>query len=145
MDLFDVKAPGYASPMNRGEISHLFRAGHIEGRIPCKPAGEATWRTVGELFPGISPRDQKSPKRKSRAQREKINASALSFLILGLLSASLFDYWVHSGPMMARATNHQIDAGLPPRMALTARSPATRPPLPPLTQGMIVAEETRFR
>ncbi len=144
MDLFDVKAPGYASPMNGGEISHLFRAGHIDGRVSCKPAGEATWRTVEELFPGISPRRIPS-KRTAQARGETIKASAMGFLILGLLTSSMFRYWVHSGPVMARATSSRIEAGFPPGRALADRSPASRRPLPPITQGIIVAEETRFR
>ena len=51
MDLYEVKARGLRCPLNSGEISHLFRVGHLHRRVRCKPRGEANWRTIGELFP----------------------------------------------------------------------------------------------
>ena len=51
MDLYDIGARGFSSPLNAGEISQLFRAGQLHPRIPCKPKGDATWRTIDELFP----------------------------------------------------------------------------------------------
>ena len=51
MDLYDVKARGIRSPLNSREISHLFRSGHLQRRVRCKPRGEASWQTIGELFP----------------------------------------------------------------------------------------------
>ena len=51
MDLYDVKARGFHSPLNAREISRLYRFGQLDGRQPCKPKGEAKWRTVDELFP----------------------------------------------------------------------------------------------
>jgi hypothetical protein len=51
MDLYDVKARGIRSPLNSREISHLFRSGQLHRRARCKPRGEASWRTIGELFP----------------------------------------------------------------------------------------------
>ncbi len=51
MDLYDVKARGIRSPLNSREISHLFRAGHLHRRVRCRPKGEASWCTIGELFP----------------------------------------------------------------------------------------------
>ena len=51
MDLYDVKARGIRSPLNSREISHLFRSGQLHRRVRCKPRGEASWRTIGELFP----------------------------------------------------------------------------------------------
>jgi hypothetical protein len=51
MDLYDVKARGFHSPLNAREIGQLFRTGQLGGQQPCKPKGEAKWRTVDELFP----------------------------------------------------------------------------------------------
>ena len=51
MDLYEVKAPGIRGPLNSGEISHLFRSGHLHRRVRCKPKGESNWQTIGELFP----------------------------------------------------------------------------------------------
>lgn len=51
MDLYDVKARGIRGPLNSREISHLFRTGHLHPRVRCKPRGEASWQTIGELFP----------------------------------------------------------------------------------------------
>ena len=51
MDLYEVKAPGIRCPLNSGEISHLFRSGHLHRRVRCKPKGESNWQTIGELFP----------------------------------------------------------------------------------------------
>jgi len=51
MDLYDIGARGFPSPLNAGEISQLFRAGQLHSRIPCKPKGDATWGTIDELFP----------------------------------------------------------------------------------------------
>lgn len=51
MELYEVKAPGLRYPLNSVEISHLVRSGHLHRRVRCKPAGEANWRTIGELFP----------------------------------------------------------------------------------------------
>ncbi|HEX4666903.1 MAG TPA: hypothetical protein VH207_09900 [Chthoniobacterales bacterium] len=53
MDLYDVKARGFHSPLNAREISRLYRFGQLDGRHPCKPKGEAKWRTVDELFPSL--------------------------------------------------------------------------------------------
>ena len=51
MDLYEVKAPGIRFPLNSGEISHLFRSGHLHRRMRCKPKGASIWLTIGELFP----------------------------------------------------------------------------------------------
>ena len=51
MELYEVKKAGFASPLSSGEISHLFRVGHLHRRVRCKPTGEENWRTIGELFP----------------------------------------------------------------------------------------------
>lgn len=51
MDLFEVKGSGLSNPLNAREISQLFRYGRLHRNVPCKPKGEATWRTVDELFP----------------------------------------------------------------------------------------------
>lgn len=46
-----MKARGFHSALNSREIDRLFRAGVLGGRQPCKPKGEARWRTIDELFP----------------------------------------------------------------------------------------------
>ena len=51
MDLYDINARGFPSPLNAREISQLFRAGQLHPRTPCKPKGDASWRTIDELFP----------------------------------------------------------------------------------------------
>ena len=51
MNLYEVRAPGINCPLNSREISHLFRSGHLHQRVRCKPKGESSWRTIGELFP----------------------------------------------------------------------------------------------
>ena len=51
MDLYDIRAGALPSPLNRREISQLFRFGDIGPRTRCKPVGEAKWQTIDELFP----------------------------------------------------------------------------------------------
>ena len=51
MDLYDVRGRGFHSPLNAREISRLYRFGQLDGRHPCKPKGEARWRSVDDLFP----------------------------------------------------------------------------------------------
>ena len=51
MELYEVRKTGFASPLSSGEISHLFRVGHLHRRVRCKATGEENWRTIGELFP----------------------------------------------------------------------------------------------
>jgi hypothetical protein len=51
VDLYDIRVTGLPSPLNRREISQLFRFGEIGQRTRCKPVGEAKWQTIDELFP----------------------------------------------------------------------------------------------
>jgi len=55
MVLYDVKVSGLRSALNIREIAHLFRAGQLHSRTPCKPKGQAAWSTIGELFPLMQP------------------------------------------------------------------------------------------
>ncbi|CAN5432090.1 hypothetical protein BH20VER3_BH20VER3_09440 [soil metagenome] len=146
MDLFDVQAPGYSSPLNRAEISHLFRAGHIGRRALCKPSDEATWRTVEEVFPWIKPARRSPSKRDARAQAETIKATAMGLVILGLFSSTIFHCWIQSAPVVTRASDRPIDPMPLPRMvAQNTPATASRQPLPPLVHGIIVADRARFR
>ena len=51
MVLYDVKVRGLRSALNLREISHLYRAGHLQPYTACKRKGEAAWSTIGEMFP----------------------------------------------------------------------------------------------
>src|SRR5690348_7956868 len=55
MVLYDINAPGLCSALNRREISHLYRAGRLHPATQCKLKGEASWSTIGELFPLMEP------------------------------------------------------------------------------------------
>ena len=94
MDLYDIGARGFSGPLNAREISQLFRAGLLHPRIPCKPKGDATWRTIDELFPllkyeAAAPRlhfDQES----GAGGRVFVRSAKLVLCLLGALAALHF-------------------------------------------------------
>jgi len=51
VELYDVSADGYHTPLTRQQISELFHAGRLGRHHRCKPAGKGQWQTIDELFP----------------------------------------------------------------------------------------------
>lgn len=51
MNLYDVLADGYHTPLTTTEIAELFHAGHLRRQDPCKAIDKKEWRTIDELFP----------------------------------------------------------------------------------------------
>lgn len=85
MDLYDVKARAFHSPLNAREIGQLFRTGQLGGQQPCKPKGEAKWRTVDELFPLLKHEATAGPlrfKKPARSNKPILVAWALIGLVL---------------------------------------------------------------
>lgn len=51
MNLYDILAEGFHTPLTAVEIADLFRAGRLGRNDPCKSVAKKDWRTVDELFP----------------------------------------------------------------------------------------------
>ncbi len=86
MDLYEVKAPGLrSSALNSREISQLFRNGRLYRDAPCKRKGEATWRTIDQLFPLLkySPEIYSLPAADQQPKRRRLALIAAAFTLLG--------------------------------------------------------------
>jgi len=118
MDLYDIKARGLHSPLNSREIGRLFRSGHLDGRQPCKPRGEAQWRTIDELFPilkyeAAAPPLRFHPPGQPRSRLPLICACALLLVLSGI---ALFHFKFQTiPPNAARLTQEKQPAELPLR------------------------------
>ncbi|MGI8890938.1 MAG: hypothetical protein ACR2G0_09190 [Chthoniobacterales bacterium] len=85
-----MKAPGYSSPLNHREISHLIRAGHLDRRAPCKRCDEATWRTVGDLFPFLKSSLQAEPAVfDTLSRRQKMKSMLPAVLLAAVIGSSI--------------------------------------------------------
>ena len=151
MDLYDVKARGFHSPLNYREILQLYRGGQIGGRLPCKPRGEATWRTIDEVFPLLKYEAAAPPLRFEESGRSRKSGPFISAcaLILGLLGTTIFHYWIQSAPTADRESDErkQPRTGEPVTAPLAPKAPDTssdQPAQPPV-QGVVIADQTRIR
>ena len=91
MDLYDVKVRGLHSPLNAREIAQLVRTGRFDPRSPCKPTGEARWRTVDELFPLLRYQGEAfalilQNQKPARSARRFLSHVVLTAVILGSLA-----------------------------------------------------------
>jgi hypothetical protein len=106
VDLYDVKTRGLHSPLNSREISVLFRVGVLDEPAPCKPVGEAKWRTIDELFPLLkyeSGRRYQMEEPKRRARPARVAGMIVILIVLGTVYSRS-----HQGPSK------------PPRRSITA-------------------------
>ena len=152
MELYDVKARGFYSPLNAGEIAQLFRAGHFDRRLPCKPREESTWRTIDELFPLLKYGAAGPPLRFDAARRARKRGPFTSScaLILALLGITMFHIWVQRAPTVVRHSDPRKQSQIAePFVAQAIPAPAftstRRPAAPSLDQGVVVADQTRIR
>ena len=130
MELYKVKKAGFASPLSSGEISHLFRVGHLHRRVRCKATGEENWRTIGELFPlldyGSSAYSLPSEGSRSRPRL------ALTFaVVVALMATGAFVYGsrpvrrsVGSQPL-AQSPHQEVAAATAARIFLLYSTPAS--------------------
>ena len=151
MDLYDVKARGFHSPLNYREIGRLFRAGIFNGRQLCKPRGEATWRTIDQLFPLLKYEAAAPPLRfddpvQPRKRWPFISACALA---LALFGTAVFHYWVQSAPKVARQSDKrnqpQTEEPVVSQLAQPASIATPNRPARPLDQGAAIADQTLNR
>jgi hypothetical protein len=98
MDLYDVKARGFHSPLNSREIGRLFRSGELDGRQACKPRGEAQWRTVDELFPILKYEAAAPPLRYQppRQRRSRLPLVSVCALLLALVGIAMFHFRIET-------------------------------------------------
>ena len=130
MDLYDVKARGLHSLLNAREIGQLFRAGRFGRRQPCNPRGEATWRTIDELFPLLRYEAEAPPLRFDKPRRSRKRGPFISAcaLILALLGTAIFQCWLQSARQLPG--NPTSGNSLRPRSQFSPNLP-NRPPSPP--------------
>jgi hypothetical protein len=51
VQLFEILQDGFHTPLTEAQIAELFQAGRLNRHTRCKPASQAKWRTIDELFP----------------------------------------------------------------------------------------------
>src|SRR5438270_5684674 len=51
VQLFEILQAGFHTPLTEAQIAELFQAGRLNRHTRCKPANQAHWRTIDELFP----------------------------------------------------------------------------------------------
>jgi hypothetical protein len=147
MDLYDVKARGFHSPLNYREIGRLFRAGIFDGRQPCKPRGEATWRTIDELFPLLKYEAAAPPLRFDEPVQPQKRGPFISacVLVLALLGTAVFHYWLQSAPKVAREFDKrdqpQTAEPVVTQLAQSASIATHNRPARRLDQGAIIADQ----
>ncbi len=121
MELYEVRKTGFASPLSSGEISHLFRVGHLHRRVRCKATGEENWRTIGELFPLLdySASGYSIPSDETKRGRRL----ALTFaLVATLVAGGAFLYGNRPAPhvgysgSLPQTTNHEVVAATAARV-----------------------------
>jgi hypothetical protein len=92
VNLYDVLADGYHTPLTKIQIIELFQAGRLGRNQPCKQTEKKEWRTVDELFPLLkydSSRQSfyQSPERHSLNARNLVLAIAISALAISVVFA----------------------------------------------------------
>ena len=127
MDLYDVKARGFQSPLNSREIERLFRAGIVSMRQACKPKGETKWLTIDEVFPGLKYKVAAQPLRfhrpsQARSQSKFVSAAAVIVLFFGATAAHT---WVRNGAKRANLPSRQTESEAP--KLISAWAPAAKP------------------
>lgn len=148
VDLYEVKGRGFASALNSREISQLFRAGQIGPGLPCKPRGEARWRTIDELFPLLKYGAVARPLRFGDAGRSGNRGPLISAgaVIVALLGTMIFRIWIQSAATVARRPDLQSQAGrVVARLAQTVPITTPRPHVQPLGEGPVIADQRRIR
>lgn len=94
VNLYDVLADGYHTPLTKTQITELFQAGRLGRNQPCKQTERKEWRTVDELFPLLKydssrqsfyqPWELHSSKVRNRALAIAISALAISVVSVAL-------------------------------------------------------------
>jgi len=151
MELYDVKGRGFAGPLNSQEISQLFRSGTFGPSLPCKPRGEATWRTIDELFPLLKLKAAAPPLRfgDPAPPHHRLRSIAKGALLLAIIGITSFHIWVQSAPTtfgrFDERTQPQTTERTIAQTAKPARITSFHPSGTLLEQGVVVAEQTRLR
>jgi|SRR5215471_4408424 len=127
MDLYDLKARGFQSPLNSREIERLFRAGIVSMRQPCKPKGETKWLTIDEVFPGLKYKVAARPLRfhrpsQARSQFKFVSAAAVVVLFFG---ATVAHTWVRNSAKRANLPPRPTESEAPKLISTWA--PAAKP------------------
>ena len=131
MDLYDVMAPGFHSPLNAKEISQLFRAGHLDWQAPCKRLREGRWRTIDELFPLLKyePSASLFQLEESRRSHDPILLAVVGTILAVILGGAAYYFWSPVGEVPTPAQTF-ANIGVQPILPVVARfTPA--PYVPP--------------
>lgn len=140
MNLYDVLADGYHTPLTKIQITELFQAGRLGRNQPCKQTEKKEWRTVDELFPLLkydSSRQSfyQSPERHSSKVRDRALAIAISALAISVVSVALYLALRDEAHAIRDAAMAQVPAKPPERVvtsfpAASSRSVDTPPAKP---------------
>ena len=84
VELYDVLEDGFHSPLNKAQITDLFRAGRLDRNHPCKSIDKKNWRTIDELFPLLKYEPVEFPSWSS-STRKRSSSNALFYSLLGAL------------------------------------------------------------
>jgi hypothetical protein len=154
MDLYDVRGRGFHSPLNAREISRLYRFGQLDGRHPCKPKGEAKWRTVNELFPSLRYEAAAPPLRFDDPGALRRNRKTiLSVCVILVALAGTVGFHLRN-PETLRASRQSGGPSPGPRKVeqivtrsstSTAAFVTSNQSAPPLEQASVVAGQRRIR
>lgn len=95
MNLYDVLADGYHTPLTKIQIAELFEAGRLGRNQPCKQTEKKEWRTVDELFPLLKYDSARrsfyqSPELHSSKVRNPALAIAILILAISVVSVALY-------------------------------------------------------
>jgi len=120
VNLYDVMADGYHTPLTKTQIAELFHAGRLGRDQPCKQVEKKDWRTIDELFPLLKYNSSGPvPYENSDSTPLSPNARTLTLLLLVsvLVTLALLSYF------FTRSTSDDSGRGLS-RTSLTKQLPA---------------------
>jgi hypothetical protein len=96
VNLYDVLADGYHTPLTKTQITELFQAGRLGRNQPCKQIEKKEWRTVDELFPLLkydSARQYFYQPTERHSSQARNGAFAIAISALAILGVSLGAYF----------------------------------------------------
>ncbi len=85
MNLYNILADGYHTPLTKTQIAGLFHGGLLGQNQPCKQVEEKEWRTIDELFPLLR---YETPQR-SLYQPTDVHGSPVRYPALAILISIL--------------------------------------------------------
>lgn len=130
MNLYDVLADGYHTPLTKTQITELFQAGRLGRNQPCKQIEKKEWRTVDELFPLLKYDASRSFFDQSAAPpglqaRNRAFAIAISALVISAAAFALYIGLGSEGPASRDATTVELETRSPARVPISSRPVST--------------------